>query len=174
MVPGNQIGHVDISTPIGSLRIAGTPQVLWRIFFPNDTSRASELGEAVEDLSLYPALAEAYKYIKAYFAGDQKLWGKVTVPDSTSFQIRVWNETAKIPFGSTVSYSGLAELTGKPGAARAVGSAMAKNPIPILVPCHRVIRTDGGLGGFGGGLDVKEWLLEFERVNKMGTTNDVI
>jgi methylated-DNA-[protein]-cysteine S-methyltransferase len=95
--------------------------------------------------------------------------------DGTSFQHRVWHELCKIPFGGTISYIELARRVGNPRASRAVGGANGKNPIAVIVPCHRVIAADGGLGGYGGGLDRKRWLLEHEagvlaRQTTSGTT----
>ena len=80
----------------------------------------------------------------------------------TPFQQRVWQELCKIPYGCAISYAELARRIGKPGASRAVGSANGRNPVSLIVPCHRVIGADGGLGGYGGGLDRKRWLLEHE------------
>jgi methylated-DNA-[protein]-cysteine S-methyltransferase len=81
---------------------------------------------------------------------------------SHGYRLAVLTELSSVPFGETVSYRDLAERTGRPGASRAVGSAMATNPIPVVVPCHRVLRTGGALGGYGGGLDTKVWLLRHE------------
>ena len=80
----------------------------------------------------------------------------------TPFQRRVWDELRRIPFGETISYAELARRVGQPGAARAVGSANGRNPIGLIIPCHRVIAADGGLGGYGAGLDRKRWLLRHE------------
>ena len=80
----------------------------------------------------------------------------------TPFQRRVWQELCNIPYGCAISYAELARRIGKPGASRAVGSANGRNPVSLIVPCHRVIGADGGLGGYGGGLDRKRWLLEHE------------
>lgn len=87
----------------------------------------------------------------------------------TPFQQSVWRQLCRIPYGQTISYSELARRVGKPGAARAVGNANGRNPLPIVVPCHRVVAADGGLGGYTGGLDIKRFLLEVERCS---VTND--
>ena len=107
---------------------------------------------------------EAVSFLKRYFKGEYVSWSGKLIPEGTIFQRRVWAETAKIPFGETVSYGELAARAGSPRAARAVGSAMANNPLPILVPCHRIICSNGGLGGYGGGLDMKRWLLRHEGI----------
>ncbi len=160
-----QIGHVDLKTPIGELRIFGSNRELHRVIFSNDKNRDTGIGIIIRDIENFPAVGRAYNFIADYFNGKVDNW-KINSPlNGTEFRVKVWEELAKIPFGSTISYSELAALAGNPGAARAVGSAMANNPIPILVPCHRVLHADGGLGGFGGGLDVKKWLLNFEWEN---------
>lgn len=162
-MPHKQIGHIDIQTPIGELRIIGTSLDLMRICFENDKSRNEGVGKSIQDFSLFPAIEEAALFIEDYFQGKTRYWEIKSSLNGTEFRKTVWTVLSKIPFGTTVSYSELAKMVDRPGAARAVGSAMANNPIPILVPCHRVLHADGGLGGFGGGLDVKEWLINFEK-----------
>lgn len=97
-----------------------------------------------------------------YLAGERRTFDLLLRPMGTLFQRRVWNELLRIPFGKTVSYAELARRVGQPGAARAVGSANGRNPIGLIIPCHRVIAADGSLGGYGGGLDRKHWLLRHE------------
>ena len=107
----------------------------------------------------YRAVAE----LEQYFAGSLR---DFTVPiklHGTPFQLAVWQELLKIPYGETRSYKDIALAIGKPKATRAVGGANHNNPISIIVPCHRVIASDGSLGGYGGGLDIKQWLLELEK-----------
>ncbi|WP_165231008.1 methylated-DNA--[protein]-cysteine S-methyltransferase [Aquisphaera insulae] len=106
---------------------------------------------------------EAVRQLDAYFDGT--LTAGFTVPldlGGTPFQQRVWKELQSIPFGRAISYAELAKRVGNPQASRAVGSANGRNPVGLIVPCHRVIATGGGLGGYGGGLDRKRWLLEHE------------
>jgi methylated-DNA-[protein]-cysteine S-methyltransferase len=117
----------------------------------SDWRRCDEAFDAVRD-----QLAE-------YFAGERRSFDLLLRPAGTPFQTRVWHELAQIPFGATISYAQLAARVGKPGAARAVGHANGRNPIGIIVPCHRVIGASGALTGYGGGLENKRWLLEFER-----------
>jgi methylated-DNA-[protein]-cysteine S-methyltransferase len=98
-----------------------------------------------------------------YFAGRPRaIRTTLDTGSGTPFQRKVWAELAKIPFGTTLSYAELARRVGAPRAARAVGQAVGANPIPILIPCHRVIRSDGALGGFSAGLEIKQWLLRHE------------
>jgi methylated-DNA-[protein]-cysteine S-methyltransferase len=97
-----------------------------------------------------------------YLAGERRTFDLPLRLEGTPFQRRVWDELCRIPFGETISYAELARRVGQPGAARAVGSANGRNRIGLIIPCHRVIAADGGLGGYGGGLDRKRWLLRHE------------
>jgi methylated-DNA-[protein]-cysteine S-methyltransferase len=101
--------------------------------------------------------------LRAYFAGELRQFDLPLVLAGTEFQRRVWTALCEIAFGETVSYAALARRIGAPKAVRAVGAAVGRNPISIIVPCHRVVGSDGGLRGYGGGLDRKHWLLEHER-----------
>jgi methylated-DNA-[protein]-cysteine S-methyltransferase len=108
-------------------------------------------------------MAQILMALREYFAGQpidvQALRLQLT---GTPFQLKVWQELARVPWGRTVSYRELARRTGKPGASRAAGRACGANPIPVIIPCHRVIKSDGSLGGFSAGLEKKRWLLEHE------------
>jgi len=106
----------------------------------------------------------AVQQIDEYFDGKRNSFNIEIDTDGTEFQKRVWAETSRIPYGRTVSYSELAGKSGSPGAARAIGAAMGANPIPVIIPCHRVIGADGSLHGFAMGLDVKKKLLALEKV----------
>lgn len=106
--------------------------------------------------------AEIDRQLAEYFAGTRQEFDLRLSPKGTEFQHQIWQMLVKIPFGETRSYGDLAKEIGNPGASRAVGRANATNPIPIVVPCHRVIGTNGSLTGFAGGMDAKEWLLDFE------------
>ncbi len=107
-------------------------------------------------------LAEARRQLDEYFAGKRRAFDLPLDPRGTSFQRAVWDELREVPFGQTVTYGELARRVGRPEAARGVGAAMAANPLPIVVPCHRVVGSSGGLTGFGGGLPRKRLLLEIE------------
>jgi methylated-DNA-[protein]-cysteine S-methyltransferase len=106
--------------------------------------------------------AEVRRQLEEYFAGRRQTFDLPLAPEGTSFEKTVWEELRRIPFGETRSYAEVARAIGRPGAARAVGRANGANPIPVVVPCHRVIGADGSLTGFGGGLDAKARLLELE------------
>ncbi len=106
---------------------------------------------------------EAARALDAYLAGEwTALDGVAADPGGTPFQREVWEELRRIPPGATISYAELARRVGRPAAVRAVGSANGRNPVAVVIPCHRVVGADGGLTGYGGGLDVKRWLLDHE------------
>lgn len=108
-------------------------------------------------------LETAARALRAYFAGEPDPWQELRLaPEGTEFQHRVWEALRRIPYGRTLSYRDLARSAGQPRAARAVGQANHHNPLAIVVPCHRVVAADGGLGGYAGGLAMKRWLLEHE------------
>lgn len=124
------------------------------------TRRLADEGfEIVEDRE---RTAEVRRQLEEYFAGERQTFDLTLAPEGTAFERSVWNELSRIPYGQTRSYAEIARTLGKPGAARAVGRANGANPIPIVVPCHRVIGANGSLTGFGGGLEVKSLLLEIE------------
>lgn len=110
-----------------------------------------------------PVLVETARQLAAYFAGERQVFDLPLAPEGTAFQQMVWTALTKIPFGETRTYGQQAALIRRPSASRAVGAANGKNPIGIIVPCHRVIGTNGTLTGYAGGLAMKQWLLEHER-----------
>jgi methylated-DNA-[protein]-cysteine S-methyltransferase len=113
-------------------------------------------------------LREPVRQLEAFFAGQLRDFDLPLQPRGTAFQQRVWNLLLEIPFGETISYGELARRAGNPAASRAVGLANGSNPIAIVVPCHRVIGSNGKLTGYGGGLDNKRWLIDFERNQLLG------
>ena len=108
-------------------------------------------------------LRETIRQLRAYFAGELETFDLALAPQGTPFQLAVWNRLCEIPYGETISYGELARRIGNPNASRAVGLANGSNPIPIVIPCHRVIGSNGKLTGYGGGLPIKEKLLALER-----------
>jgi methylated-DNA-[protein]-cysteine S-methyltransferase len=109
-----------------------------------------------------PTLAPVLRQLAEYFAGDRKQFDVPLAPRGTPFQLEVWRMLQRIPYGETRSYADIARSIGRPAATRAVGAANGANPIPIIIPCHRVIGTNGALTGFGGGIAVKRRLLDLE------------
>ena len=157
-----------VPSPIGTLLVVVDGQgAIVRIDFPNTATRdhvAAELarrGIALADSE--EKTAAVRRQLEEYFAGARRSFDLPVSPQGTEFQRRVWRALCEIPYGETTSYGDLAGRLGRPGASRAVGRANATNPIPIVIPCHRVIGADGSLTGFGGGLDLKRRLLDLER-----------
>ena len=118
---------------------------------------------AVRQTSTHPLIKETCKQLDEYFTGKRQVFDLPLSPQGTSFQQAVWKQLQEIPYAETISYAQLAKAVGNPKACRAVGSANGKNPIPIIIPCHRVIASDGGIGGYSGGLDIKVQLLALEQ-----------
>lgn len=144
-----------LNTPVGWLRISADTAGLTAIDFIDEPPKM------VEQVS-YPHLKEAYRQLSEYFRGERLSFNLPLNPGGTQFQRAVWERLNDIPFGTTISYKELAERVGKPGAARAVGMANRRNPLPIVVPCHRVIGAGGELVGYALGVDVKRTLLRIE------------
>jgi len=140
---------------LGPLAIVATAQGLLSLEFTETTPRTTT--------DTYPILKQVVEQLDEYFALKRKTFTLPLALVGTPFQKKVWHELRRIPFGETVSYKQVAQAIGNPQAVRAVGTANGKNPIPIIIPCHRVIRHNGNLGGYGGGLSRKEWLLHHER-----------
>lgn len=151
----------EFSTPIGKLRIAVDMDGLRYVLFENNKYEPSHRGDWRRDRS---ATQEAREELMQYFAGERQTFEVKLSMAGTDFQKRTWRALASIPYGTTWSYAALAIQVGSPKAVRAVGSANGRNPLPIVLPCHRVIGSDGTLTGFGGGLPTKRWLLEHEGV----------
>ncbi len=146
-------------SPIGSLLLTGEKK-LERIVFPKSKKRQLPLDDWAEDDAFFKIVSFQ---LDAYFKGALTRFDVPMELKGTDFQKTVWKELAKVPYGITISYGELAERIGNPNACRAVGMANGKNPIPIIIPCHRVIGKNGTLTGFGGGLDVKQALLTLEK-----------
>ena len=149
-----------LDTPIGRLLIAGDDDAVRRIDFPKNGKAGRP--EASWEESARGAVGAAMRQLREYFAGRRSEFELPLAPEGTEFQRTVWNRLREIPYGETISYGELAKRVGNPKASRAVGAANGQNPIPIVIPCHRVIGANGKLTGFGGGLPVKEALLALE------------
>lgn len=155
------MNYAYLDTPIGTLLIAGDADAIHRISFPKRGKPVRP--EAGWQASPRGPVAEAMRQLREYFAGRRSAFDLPLAPEGTAFQRAVWRGLQEIPYGTTISYGELARRVGNPKASRAVGSANGANPLPIVIPCHRVIAGDGTLGGFGGGLSTKESLLALER-----------
>jgi methylated-DNA-[protein]-cysteine S-methyltransferase len=150
---GDSVGAVHtVDTPIGPLLLHADEGHLTRI----------EFGPATACSSAEPPFAEAEAQLLAYFAGELERFDLPLAPRGTAFQCSVWDALVEIPYGSTTTYSDLAARIGRPSACRAVGAANGRNPLPVIVPCHRVIGAAGALTGYGGGIARKRHLLALE------------
>jgi methylated-DNA-[protein]-cysteine S-methyltransferase len=144
-----------INTPVGILELKGDTEGLVSVLFEDaENTLASE--------KIPKELKDAASQLQEYFEGKRKEFNLKLSPEGTDFQKKVWKQLQEIPFGKTTSYQQMANLLGDPKVIRAAASANGKNPLSIIIPCHRVIGSDGSLTGYAGGLHRKKWLLEFE------------
>ena len=156
--------YTVFSTPLGWMGLLGSPAGLRQAVLPQPSSQAVQhilsQTEAIPDDSFFGDLP---RRINKYLSGEPLIFNEaLDIRSATSFQQQVWQTLCKVPYGQTRSYHWLACEVGRPNAARAVGQALAANPLPIIVPCHRVITSQGKLGGFAGGLALKRHLLKLE------------
>lgn len=155
-----QILYTTLESPIGPLLLAADDAGLRHILFQAGprSQGPDPAWRRVDSLPL-----EAADQLDAYFAGNLREFDLPLAPEGTTFQLEVWAALEEIPYGQTTTYAGIANQIGRPTSTRAVGAANGQNPLPIVVPCHRVIGSDGSLTGFGGGLPIKQALLALER-----------
>ena len=154
------IRYQYIDSPIGPLLLAADDEGLHLIEFHTPRHPMSRLSHWIEGDNAI--LKATRRQLDEYFSGSRKDFDLPLAPQGTPFQKEVWHRLATIPYGQTISYAQLAQRVGKPTAMRAVGAANGRNPLPIVLPCHRVIGADGSLTGFGGGLPTKLFLLQLE------------
>jgi methylated-DNA-[protein]-cysteine S-methyltransferase len=147
--------YTFVDTPIGAILIAGDGNAIVETYFAGAKPKPDWIRD--DD-----ALRDAADQLHAYFAGERRTFELPLAPRGTDFQQSVWSALQRIPYGETTTYSTIAERIGRPAAVRAVGAANGANPIPIVIPCHRVIGSNGSMTGFGGGIDVKRKLLALE------------
>ena len=162
-----RLSFQELATPLGTLVIVGGPDGICRICFSIQSFIDSSPWfkrhfSCLPERDSQPSLLEAVEQLNAYFKGKRRVFDLPLDLRGTSFQVKMWRQLLEIPYGSTVSYGEVARRMGHSRASRAVGSAAGSNPVPIVVPCHRVIGQDGSLVGFGGGLALKEKLLVSE------------
>jgi len=150
----------QLDSPVGPLLLAADDAGLREIRFVNGRHPTNPQASWKHDRA---PLDVTIKQLNAYFAGELESFDLTLAPQGTPFQLDVWRCLCQIPYGETISYGELASLIGNPKASRAVGLANGSNPIPIVIPCHRVIGSNGKLTGYGGGLPIKEKLLALER-----------
>jgi methylated-DNA-[protein]-cysteine S-methyltransferase len=158
--PAGAASYTEIESPVGPLLLAADGAGLRQILFVNGRRTARPDPAWREDRRF---LGETIRQLRAYFSGQLERFSLQLAPQGTPFQLEVWRRLCDIPYGETISYGELARRVGNPRASRAVGLANGTNPLPIVIPCHRVIGSDGKLTGYGGGLPIKEKLLALER-----------
>lgn len=152
-----------VETEIGKLLLTGSDATLHSLNFPTSKKATVVQLDWIEDQS---AFADVIEQLEAYFTGKLRQFDlNIAFTVGTEFQKAVWREVLEIPYGKNISYQDIAIAIGRPKAVRAVGSAVGKNPIPVIVACHRVIASGGGLGGYSGGLDIKRHLLRLEKAD---------
>lgn len=160
-----------VGSPIGDLVLAGTDAALEIVWLPSGRDQRSIPDPSwIEDRRAFDVAA---RQLAEYFAGRRRTFELALAPRGTAFQQRVWTALQAIPYGGTVSYGEIARRIEHPQAVRAVGLANGRNPIPIIIPCHRVIGSGGALTGYGGGLPTKRYLLDLEQGREPGQLEDV-
>ncbi|HLX54966.1 MAG TPA: methylated-DNA--[protein]-cysteine S-methyltransferase [Aquella sp.] len=164
---GNDRGCVYdyMDSPVGKLTIVASPKGLHAVLWENDLQslRYSAVIASLKHSKDNPIIIETKKQLNEYFEGKRKKFDLPIKPEGTDFQIQAWEQLSKIPYAETISYKIQAERIGDKNKARAVGMANGKNPISIIIPCHRVVGSNGDLVGFAGGLDKKDYLLKLEK-----------
>ena len=156
----------EFDSPIGSLQICFSDKGVRKVFLPGRACNNND--EMLSASRRHPLAVQALEQLSQYFSGNRERFELPLDLDGTEFQMKVWKSLAEIKYGATKTYGAQAKRVGSPKAARAVGAANAANPIPIILPCHRVIGANGALTGYGGGsslLYIKEFLLDLEKVN---------
>jgi len=157
---------MQFELPVGKISLVEENGFIINLFFENDPLISSQAFFGDHMFAPTPVLNEAYRQLCEYFDCKRKSFALPFHPSGTEFMMAVWKEIAKIPYGETASYGEIAARLGKPKAARTVGLANNRNPLPIFYPCHRVVGQDGKLIGYRGGLEVKRMLLNLESANK--------
>lgn len=158
-----ELYRTNVDSPIGTLVLVGDETGLRHLHFPDDHAGVDPT--AVEGRERF---SDALEQLEAYFEEAATEFDLPLAPQGTPFREKVWEALRAVPYGTTVGYGEIARRIGKPSAARAVGGACGSNPLPILIPCHRIVGASGALTGFGGGLPIKEQLLALEQRRQTG------
>ena len=155
------LSYKEVNSPVGKLKLIASASALVGVLWERENTNRVPLEPQNHDPH-HPILVEAERQLSEYFAGKRMQFELPLDPRGTEFQKKVWRSLRQIPFGETKSYTEIARTIGSPRASRAVGAANGKNPLSIVVPCHRVIGSSGSLTGYAGGLETKRWLLDHE------------
>lgn len=160
----HDLSRTTMSSPVGELTLIASPRGLRAVLWPNELAEPAALPLAVDgDPAAATVLRVAVLQLEQYFAGERREFDLPLDPVGTDFQLSAWLQLRRIPYGATISYGEQARRLGDVNKSRAVGAANGRNPISIIVPCHRVVGTNGALTGFAAGLDAKAWLLRHEQ-----------
>jgi methylated-DNA-[protein]-cysteine S-methyltransferase len=163
--------HTILPSPLGNILLIGEDDGLTSLHFQAAAQPAEPPIGSIQSPEYFK---ETICQLDAYFRGDLRNFNLRLLPKGSEFQRDVWKALCRIPYGATISYKELARSIGKPSASRAVGGANGRNPIPIIIPCHRVINGDGQLGGYSCGLEIKKYLLNLEAKHSKSAINSVI
>jgi methylated-DNA-[protein]-cysteine S-methyltransferase len=154
--------ETTMESPVGPLRLIASDEGLRAVLWPDEDPARVRIDGPIDTDPTHPILGAAVDQLTEYFNGDRTEFDLPLDSAGTEFQSACWSALQEIPYGSTVSYGEQAGMIGRPTAVRAVGAANGRNPLSIVVPCHRVVAADGSLTGFAGGIDTKSWLLKHE------------
>ena len=168
-IPSDIEHSLGVETPIGRLLLVGNDRAITNLLLPASApspAASSYPGPGEGGARVPDHLREGARQLGQYFEGSRTAFHLPLEMSGTDFQCQVWQTLGEIPYARTISYGELAQMVGRPKAFRAVGNANGKNPLPVIIPCHRVIAGDGGIGGYGGGLNAKRWLLDLESKSK--------
>ena len=171
-MPIEQIGFSrrTLTAPFGVLTVVGSDLGIRYVLFSNDAHPKPLERLYISDLDIHDSVNDAITQLEEYFAGTRRNFELPLDLQGTEFQVAAWNALASIPYAHTASYGQQAASIGRPKAVRAIGGANGRNPVAIVLPCHRIVGADGSLTGFGGGIEVKKWLLDHEQT-MLASTN---
>jgi len=158
--------------PFGVVTVVGSGLGIRFVLFSNDAHPKPLEKLHISDTEIHESVNDAITQLEEYFAGSRLDFELPLDLQGTEFQIAAWNALAEIPYGRTASYGQQAASIGRPKAVRAIGGANGRNPVAIVLPCHRIVGADGSLTGFGGGIEVKKWLLDHEQSTLRSATSD--
>ena len=161
-----------LQVPFGELTVVASDKGVRYITFENDAHPKSYQNMSVIDDASHPVVARTVAQLHEYIKGTRRTFDVPLDLVGTEFQVQAWNALAKVPYGTTASYAQQAASIGRPKATRAIGAANGRNPVVVVLPCHRIVGADGSLTGFGGGLPVKKWLLDHEATVVTNGTNE--
>lgn len=164
-MPIEQIGFSSrtFEAPFGVVTVVGSDLGIRFVLFANDAHPKSLEQLQISDTEIHDSVNNAITQLEEYFAGSRHNFELPLDLQGTEFQVAAWNALAEIPYGRTATYGQQAAMIGRPKAVRAIGGANGRNPVAIVLPCHRIVGADGSLTGFGGGIAVKKWLLDHEQ-----------